>query len=203
VALLGLLYLTGRLPPQVNQGALFVLLGLAFCAGVAALALVLLASVHGLGARLSRRWLRFGPLSRRLLKSLGRISAAFLRYRARRRALLANGLLGIGEYALQLAKLLVLAVGVGIGLPALTFIAVASVMLFVRRLSGTMESWGLGEGSAVLVFVLLGVEAELAVALLVANFAISTVAVLPGALLFYTHPASQSSPQPREGRQSR
>lgn len=197
VALLGLTYLTGRLAPQVNQGALFALLGLALCAAWGGLALLLFSSAHRLGARLHRRWLLKGALSRRVGRLASKISSALLHYRTCHRALLFNGLLGLGEYALQLTKLLVLAIGLGVGLPPLTFVAVASVMLFVRRVSGTMESWGLGEGSAVVVLVLLGVEADQAVALLLANFAISTVAVLPGAVLFYTHPVHMPATRAR------
>jgi glycosyltransferase 2 family protein len=189
-AFLGLAYLTGRLPEEVDQRLLFALLGLGLLAGLGGLALLLLSSAHGLGARLYRRWSGSTAIAQRLGRFMHKVSAALLHYRSRRGALLINGLLGVVEYALQLAKWLVLGAGLGIGLPAMTFMAIIALMLVVRRISGNMDSWGLGEGSAAVVLVLLGVDAELAIALLLANFAVGTVAVLPGAVLFYTHPVS-------------
>lgn len=193
-ALVGLLYLARRFPDEVEQAWFFGLVGVGLLLALGALTLILLGPAHRLARSLYERIAATKRLPRRLERLLGDISRSLLLYGRRRRTLAVHAALAVGEQLLQYAKFAVLAYGMGIAATSLFFLAVIALALFVRRIAGVIEQWGVGEGSAVVVFALLGLEPELAVALLVANFAVSTVAVLPGALLFYTHPIRLDRP---------
>ncbi len=191
LALVGLFYLGSQLPADVDRTLILAVTGTALLAGLAAVALALFAPAHKAGRavllRLMERWRFLRPLER----ILGKVSRSLLEYRDKFGVLLQNGLLAVAEHGVQLAKLGLIAAGLGIATDSLALYAILAVALFVRRLTGILENWGLGEGSAILMLVLFGISSELAVALFVANFAVSTVAILPGAVLFYTHPAGR------------
>lgn len=188
LALLGLVYLTRRLPADVDQAWFYGLIGVGITVILTVLFLILASPEHGMGRRAFTRFVESGILPRRVSSLLRDTSVSLLRYRAERRALGVHGGLAVLEQILQYAKLGVLGYGVGITTPVVPFIAIIALTLFVRRVAGSVEQWGVGEGSAVLSLVLLGIESGLAVAMLVANFAVSTIALLPGVALFYTHP---------------
>lgn len=188
LALVGLFYLTGRLPADVDQAWFYALVGFGLVVILAILFLVLASPEHGMGRRAFARFVESGILPRRVSSLLRETSGSLLRYRGRRRALTVHGVLAALEQFLQYAKLGVLGYGVGITIPIVPFVAMIALTLFVRRVAGSIEQWGVGEGSAVLSLVVLGIEPGLAVAMLVANFAVSTIALLPGVVLFYTHP---------------
>jgi uncharacterized protein (TIRG00374 family) len=191
-----LLYLPGRLagadavrvPGFVVAGALLLAAG--------ALILMLAAPAHEAGRRLLDRIAAGRALPPRLVRVLGRLSAALLGYRQRPGAVLLNAVMAAGEYMLQLGKLYVIARALDIDMALLPFAAVTALALFVRRIAGTVDGWGLGEGAAVLTFAAFGVAAETAVALFVANFAVTTVAVLPGLLFFLSHPVTRPAEPP-------
>ena len=191
LAVVGLFYLGSRLPGDVDRFVILAVAGTALLAGLGAVALALFAPAHKAGRlvllRLMARW----PLLRPLERILGKVSRSLLEYRDKFGVLLQNGLLTIVEHGLQLVKLGLIAAGLGIAMDSLALYAILAVALSVRRLTGILENWGLGEGSAILILVLFGVRSDLAVALFVANFAVSTVAILPGAVLFFTHPAGR------------
>jgi glycosyltransferase 2 family protein len=191
LALCGLVYLGSQLPAEIDRGLIMVFVSLALLVGFAAVALALYAPAHEAGrtllASVTKRW----PLPQRLQGMLGKVSRSLLDYRGQVGVLFQNAALALSEHGLQLFKLGLIAAGLGIATGNLAIFAIFAVALFVRRLTGVFENWGLGEGSAILILVLFGIEAELAVALFVANFAVSTLAILPGIVLFYTHPAGR------------
>jgi glycosyltransferase 2 family protein len=187
-ALLGIIYLGMELPEQASRPLFLATAGLIVAAGIIAVGSVTFVpaqrAAQGLYARITTRW----PLPPRVERMLGKVSRSLLYYQSQRRALLENAALSLLEHGVQLLKLAVIAAGLGIAAGNLAFFATLAVALFIRRIGGIIEGWGLGEGSAVIVVILLGIEPALAVALFFANFATTTVAILPGAILFYTHP---------------
>jgi glycosyltransferase 2 family protein len=188
LALGGLILLSEAMPagtdgPLLIGSALVILF-----AGAVGLWLLFHPRAHRAGGRVLARVTRTRAIPERLVLLPEKVSRALLRFRSRPGALALHAVLALAEHLLQILKLVVLGIGVGIALPLLSLFAITAVALFVRRVAGLLESWGLGEGGAILVFALLGVPGEQAVALLVANFAVSTITVLPGILFFYTHP---------------
>jgi uncharacterized protein (TIRG00374 family) len=184
-ALAALAYLPGTI--HASGGLSWLIIAGALVA-VVALGLLLAAPAHDAGKRVVRRLLAGRVAPPALKKLLLKLSDALLLYRRRPGALLVNGVMAIGEFALQLIKLYVIARALGIDVAALPFFAITSVALFARRVAGNFDGWGLGEGAAVLIFTALGIPAERAVALFLTNFAVTTVAVLPGLAFFLSHP---------------
>jgi uncharacterized protein (TIRG00374 family) len=187
-ALAGLLYVAGELPAGLDSRILVALVIGGIAAAGTALALLLLAPAHRAGGRVIRALADRRVVPERVHSLLRQLSHALSIYRSRPAALVTNALLALGEQTIQFLKLLVIALGLGIAIAPVQFFAVIAVALFVRRVAGNFDSWGLGEGAGVVAFTILGLQPELAVALFVANFAVSTAAVIPGALLFFSHP---------------
>ena len=187
IALAGLFVLAGEWPADGELWILYAAVGAGLVAGVAVLTLLLFAPAHKWVEHLIQKISRWERVSDQLDEIYRKVSTAMLHYRERHWALVAHGLLGIGEFGLQLVKLVVLAYGVGIEVPPLMLSAILSVVLVVRRVAALLESWSVGEGAAVLTATLVGINIELAVALFVANFAVSTIAVLPGIVFYWTH----------------
>lgn len=181
VAGLGLVYLL--LVDALDAGTR-VLLVTAIAAGAAvsgtALFFAFSAPFHRWGEKLVGRW---GP--QRLVGLAQKASQAALSYRHRQTAIFVNFTLALLEYALQVMKLVVLAIGLGIPMPLVQLMAAAALGIYARRVISYIESWGLAEASGVATFVLLGISPELAIALAVANYAVSTLTVLPGGYLLY------------------
>jgi glycosyltransferase 2 family protein len=189
-ALVGIIYLAVQEPANLGR-PLFLLIGaIIVAAGVISIGSMVFVpaqrAAQGLYTRVTTRW----PLPPRIEKMLGKVSRSLADYQSQRRALLQNGALSLFEHGVQLVKLSVVAAGLGIAADNLSLFAVLTVALFIRRIGGIIEGLGLGEGSAVAVVILLGIDPALAVALFFVNFATTTVAVLPGAILFYTHPVN-------------
>jgi glycosyltransferase 2 family protein len=175
----GLLYIVARLPVGAKTPfAAAILAGLGL--GALVLTLLLHAPAHERGAALLRH--RVPPRIGRVLRT---VSDALLGYRSRPSVLATNMLLAALEQSLQILKLYVIGRGVGIEIPVLPFAAALMVLLFVRRIAGYVEGWGLAEGASILTLTVLGVTAELAVSLAVANYAVTTMAALPGAYLLW------------------
>jgi glycosyltransferase 2 family protein len=187
VALAGLLYLGPLTLAPTSQHSMQLLAAILLPTGLAIMAVVLFAPLHRAGLRLTAHLAARWPSFQRVHRSLDRVGRSLQDFRRRPGVLLRNGLLSLIELMLQLAKLALIASGLGIVIEASLF-AIFAVALFVRRIAGLLENWGLGEGSAVLILVLFGIDPALAVALFIANFAISTIAMLPGAILYFTHP---------------
>lgn len=176
---LGYIWLSGE-PDASTRLLLGTAVGAGAAVAVVALSLAFSAGFHRWGGRFVDRW---APA--RLRDVARNASRAALGYRHRRRALLINFLLALAEYGLQVLKLLVLALGLGIAMPLVSLAAVIALGTYARRIIAYVESWGLAEAGGVATFVLLGVEPELAFALAVANYAVTTLAVLPGGYLLY------------------
>jgi glycosyltransferase 2 family protein len=179
LAAIGLLYLIARLPAE-SRGPLVIVIALGVLLGTLVLALLLYAPAHERGASLLRA--RLPPRARRLL---GTVSEALLGYRRNPSVLATNMLLAALEQSLQVLKFFIIGRGVGIDAPVIPFVAALMVVLFVRRLAGYVEGWGLAEGMSILTLTALGVSAELAVSLAVTNYAVGTIASLPGAYLLW------------------
>lgn len=163
-----------------SQTILLVAIGVGVLVTAGALIAVLSGSVHRWAGRLVDRW-----VPRRFMELGRKASRATLDYRHRGTALAANFVLAVAEYGLQVAKMLVLAIGLGIAIPLVPLTAIIALALYARRIIAYVESWGLAEAGGVATFVLLGIGPELAIALAVANYAISTIVVLPGGYLLY------------------
>ncbi len=67
----------------------------------------------------------------------------------------------------------------------LPFFAAIAVTALVRRLAMHVEGRGLGEGAAVVMFALLGIQKDAAVALTFAHYALWLLASLPGAYVLF------------------
>jgi glycosyltransferase 2 family protein len=178
LATIGGLYLITHVRDGANDTLLWLIVGgLTACA--IGSALLLYAPAHARAAVLLK-WL---PAR---VAALGeRTSAAVLGYRRAPRALAINVLLAATEQLLQVSKLYVIGRALGIDLPAAEFFAALMVVLFARRAAGYVEGFGLAEGISVIALTLLGIAPETAVALAVTNYAVTTVAVLPGAYLLW------------------
>lgn len=178
LASFGALYLIMR----VSDGApdpLLWLIGAGVVACAVGATLLLYAPAHARAAVLLR-W-----LPARVAGLADRASAAVLGYRRTPGALAINFGLAVFEQLLQVMKLYVVGRALGIDLPAAEFLAALMVVLFARRAAGYLEGLGLAEGVSVIALTLLGIAPEAAVALAVTNYAISTVAALPGAYLLW------------------
>jgi glycosyltransferase 2 family protein len=184
LSLVGFVYLAGRLPDGGRGGALLAVVVAGLAAGSAALLLLFLAPAHRLGGRFLRKIGRWKSLPAGVRKLPERLSDSLLAVRDRPGALLVHAGLALLEHLLQFAKIFVLGIGVGVAVPPVTFVAICAVALFIRRFAGIVENWGMGEGAAVLAFALLGIDPALAVAFMAANFAMTTVVILPGALFY-------------------
>jgi glycosyltransferase 2 family protein len=189
-ALLGVAYLGVQEPANLGRPLFLMIAAIIVAAGVISVGSMVFVpaqrAAQGVYTRLTTRW----PLPARIERMFGKVARSLADYQSQRRTLLQNGLLSLLEHSVQLVKLSVVAAGLGIAADNLALYAVLTVALFIRRIGGIIEGLGLGEGSAVAVVILLGIEPVLAVALFFVNFAVTTVAVLPGAILFYTHPVN-------------
>jgi uncharacterized membrane protein YbhN (UPF0104 family) len=91
--------------------------------------------------------------------------------------------LAIAENLLQIVNFYVIGRALGVRVPVLPFFAAIAVTALVRRLAMHVEGRGLGEGAAVVMFALLGVQKDAAVALTFAHYALWLLASVPGAWL--------------------
>jgi hypothetical protein len=128
-------------------------------------------------------------MPKKIFKLLQKLSGAVLVYRRQPRALVFNLGLALMEQILQFSKFFILGRALGISLPFLTFFAIISLTIVVRRVTSYIEGWGVGEASTVVMLALLGVDRDLAVALSFVNYAVTVVASLPGAYLLYRNGA--------------
>ena len=106
-------------------------------------------------------------------------------YRGQPATLAINLVLAIAENLLQIVNFYVIGRGLGIRVPMLPFFAAIAVTALVRRLAMHVEGKALGEGAAVVMFALLGVQKDAAVALTFAHYALWLLASLPGAYLLF------------------
>jgi glycosyltransferase 2 family protein len=173
----GLLYLAAAVEPQMRQIFLEIIAATAVVAVLGVLA-VWWTPLHRVAGRALRE--RISPKVFQLLK---KISAALVAYRRQPGTLAINFVLAAAENLLQIVNFYVIGRGLGIRVPLLPFFAAIAVTALVRRLAMHVEGRGLGEGAAVVMFALLGVQRDAAVALTFAHYALWLLASLPGAYL--------------------
>jgi glycosyltransferase 2 family protein len=177
LAAAGLLYLAAAVEPQMRQTFFVIIATTATIAALGVLA-VWWTPLHRIAGRAVRE--RISPKVFQLLK---KISAALVAYRGKPAALAINLALAAAENLLQIVNFHVIGRGLGIRVPLLPFFAAIAVTALVRRLAMHVEGRGLGEGAAVVMFALLGVQKDAAVALTFAHYALWLLASLPGAYL--------------------
>jgi uncharacterized protein (TIRG00374 family) len=177
LAAAGLLYLAAAVEPQMRQTFLEVIAATAAIAALGVLA-VWWTPLHRVAGRALRE--RISPKVFQLLK---KVSAALVAYRGRPVTLAINLALALAENLIQIANFYVIGRGLGIRVPLLPFFSAIAVTALVRRLAMHVEGRGLGEGAAVVMFALLGVQKDAAVALTFAHYALWLLASLPGAYL--------------------
>ena len=173
----GLLYLAAVVEPQMRQLFLEIIGATAVIAALGVLA-IWWTPLHRVAGRAVRE--RISPKVFQLLK---KVSASLVAYRGRPATLAINLLLAIAENLLQIVNFYVIGRALGIRVPVLPFFAAIAVTALVRRLAMHVEGRGLGEGAAVVMFALLGVQKDAAVALTFAHYALWLFASLPGAWL--------------------
>jgi uncharacterized protein (TIRG00374 family) len=173
----GLLYLAAEVEPQMRQTFLEIISGTAVIAALGLLA-IWWTPLHRSAGRAVRE--RISP---RVFQLLKKVSASLVAYRAQPATLAINLLLAIAENLLQIVNFYVIGRALGIRVPLLPFFAAIAVTALVRRLAMHVEGRGLGEGAAVVMFALLGVQKDAAVALTFAHYALWLFASLPGAWL--------------------
>lgn len=179
LAAAGLLYLAASVEPQMRQLFLEIIAGTAVVAALGLLA-VWWTPLHRIAGRALRE--RISP---KLFQLLRKISASLVAYRGKPATLAINLVLAIAENLLQIVNFYVIGRGLGIRVPWLPFFAAIAVTALVRRLAMHVEGRGLGEGAAVVMFALLGVQKDAAVALTFAHYALWLVASLPGAYFLF------------------
>ena len=175
----GLLYLAAAVEPQMRQTFLEIIAATAVVAALGLLA-VWWTPLHRIAGRALRT-----QISPKLFQLLRKISAALVAYRGQPRTLAINLALAIAENLLQIVNFYVIGRGLGIRVPVLQFFAAIAVTALVRRLAMHVEGKALGEGAAVVMFALLGVQKDAAVALTFAHYAVWLLASLPGAYLLF------------------
>jgi len=173
----GLLYLAAEVEPQMRQAFLEIIGATAVFAALGVLA-IWWTPLHRVAGRAVRE--RISPKIFQLLK---KVSASLVAYRGQPGTLAINLLLAIAENLLQVVNFYVIGRALGIRVPLLPFFAAIAVTALVRRLAMHVEGRGLGEGAAVVMFALLGVQKDAAVALTFAHYALWLFASLPGAWL--------------------
>jgi len=176
-AAMGLLYLAAEVEPQMRQTFLLIISATAAVSALGVLA-IWWTPLHRVAGRALRE-----KISPKVFQLLKRISAALVAYRAQPRVLAINLVLAIAENLLQIVNFYVIGRSLGIRVPVLPFFAAIAVTALVRRLAMHVEGRGLGEGAAVVMFALLGVQKDAAVALTFAHYALWLLASLPGAYL--------------------
>jgi uncharacterized protein (TIRG00374 family) len=179
LAAAGLLYLAAAVEPQMRRTFLEIIAATAVVSALGLLA-VWWTPLHRVAGRALRE--RISPKVFQLLK---KISASLVEFRGRPATLAINLGLAIAENFLQIASFYVIGRGLGIRVPWLPFFAAIAVTALVRRLAMHVEGRGLGEGAAVVMFALLGVQKDAAVALTFAHYALWLLASLPGAYLLF------------------
>jgi uncharacterized protein (TIRG00374 family) len=175
----GLLYLAAEVEPQMRTTFLEIIAATAVIAALGLLA-VWWTPLHRFAGRAVRE--RISPKVFQLLK---KISAALVSYRGQPATLAFNLVLAIAENLLQIVNFYVIGRGLGIRVPVLPFFAAIAVTALVRRLAMHVEGKALGEGAAVVMFALLGIDKDAAVALTFAHYALWLLASLPGAYLLF------------------
>lgn len=95
-------------------------------------------------------------------------------------------LLSVLSHGLAAAVIYAFAEGLGLGLPALTCIALFSAVILVTTIPISFAGWGLREGAMVALFAFAGVSADAALALSLAFGLVFLVASLPGCALWLT-----------------
>jgi len=179
LAAAGLLYLAAAVEPQMRLVFLEIIAATAVIAALGLLA-VWWTPLHRVAGRALRE--RISPKVFQLLK---KISASLVEYRGQPATLAINLGLAIAENLLQIVNFYVIGRGLGIRVPLLPFFAAIAVTALVRRLAMHVEGRGLGEGAAVVMFALFGVQKDAAVALTFAHYALWLLASLPGAYLLF------------------
>jgi uncharacterized protein (TIRG00374 family) len=177
LAAAGLLVVAAQLEPQM-RGAFLAMIVIASLIGALAMLAAWWTPVHRLAGRALRRW-----IPPKLFSLFGRLSHTLVAYRAQRATLAANFLMAVGENLLTMLSFYVIGRALGVRLPLIPFFAVIAVTSLVRRVAMYVEGRGLGEGSAIVMFTLLGVQKDAAVALTFAHYAVWLTAALPGAYL--------------------
>lgn len=175
----GLLYLAATIEPQMRQLFLEIILATVVLAGFGVLA-VWWTPLHRFAGRVLRE--RVSP---KIFGLLQKISASLVDYRGKPATLAINLVLAIAENLLQIVNFYVIGRGLGIEVAVLPFFAAIAVTALVRRLAMHVEGRGLGEGAAVVMFALLGIQKDAAVALTFAHYALWLLASLPGAYLLF------------------
>jgi hypothetical protein len=177
LAAAGLLLVAEELEPQMRGTFIDIIAFAALIGGLGILA-VWWTPLHRLAGRSLRRW-----IPPKVFSLLGKLSRTLVAYRAQPVALAVNLLMAVAENLLTFLIFYVIGRAMGIPLPLVSFFAVIAVTSIVRRLAMYVEGRGLGEGSAIVMFTLLGIQKDAAVALTFAHYAVWLVASLPGAYL--------------------
>jgi uncharacterized membrane protein YbhN (UPF0104 family) len=173
----GLLVVAAQLEPQM-RGVFIDIIVVATLIGALAIVAAWWTPLHRLAGRALRRW-----IPPKVFSLFGKLSLTLVAYRAQPAALAANLLMAVGENLLTILTFYVVGRALGVRLPLVPFFAVIAVTSLVRRVAMYIEGRGLGEGSAIVMFTLLGVQKDAAVALTFAHYAVWLVASLPGAYL--------------------
>lgn len=177
-ALLGAVLLTVWFDPP--RWPLWAALGLlAAVAGNGLFALSLHPRTHAFVLAGLGRWNRL-----RVVALLEKFYEAYARFSRDPRRLLLNFLLTLLEHLLQMGIVFALARALDVTAPPVLFFAAAAVYLLIFRIPIAPDGWGVGEVTAIGVFALIGISAENAFAMSLANHALVLVGVLPGLLFF-------------------
>jgi glycosyltransferase 2 family protein len=157
---------------------------------IAAFTLSMRAAVHDfILSRLGRRQ------NARIVGFLHRLYEAYARFSRAPWALGANVLITLGEQALQVVVVFLVARSLGIEADALALLAAAAVHIMIYRIPVAPDNWGVGELTAIGVFGLIGISPEAAFSLMFLSHILQVVVVLPG-LLFLLRPSHLSTRAP-------
>lgn len=110
-------------------------------------------------------------------------------FSAHKGVLVQNMILTIIEHGVQMGTVIFIAYSLEIDALTVVFFAATAVFMFMMRLPIAPDGWGVGELSAIALFVPIGVQAESAFAMTFAGHVLVTLALVPGFffLIFNRH----------------
>lgn len=172
----GMVYLAIHTSPNTRAPALAIALVAVLC--VAGLYGVLHKPTHRMLGRVTRR-----IIPKRAFRTLVKLSSALVIYNGHYPRMFQNFLLALTEHLLQFAVTAMLGIALGVTIPIMTFLAGIAVVTIVHRVMVYVQSWMLAETITVVMYALLGLSKETAVALAFASYVTMFLATLPGAYL--------------------
>ena len=119
-------------------------------------------------------------------KYIRELSTAYSSYKDHSEVLILNFLIALFECALQLAIMCGVGLALNIDIPLPLLVSIIAVTEFIRRIATLLDGWGLATALQVIMYTLVGINAEQALLIALLGQAVYVVAGLPGGFLLLT-----------------